>query len=248
MKKNIIITGCSSGIGLCLATSIAKKYNIIATVHKKQDINKIKKLGIDCYKLDLANQSSIIDTIAIILKKYHNIYTIIHNGAYGQPGALMDINRKTLEQQFAVNLFGVHQLTNLLLPNLLQQSSAKIIYISSVLGLVAAPLKGCYTASKFALEGLAQTLRLELQRTNIKVAIIEPGPIESNFRLNAYNAFKKNIIINNSIYQNDYKKMIKNQLSKKKSKWTLPATAVLTQVMHILDNKPKKSLSYNYTN
>jgi short-subunit dehydrogenase len=239
--KTIIITGCSSGIGFCLATNLHnhQEYEVVATARTPKDIKKLQDLGIKTYPLDLADKNSVDDFSKQVLTDYSNIYAIIHNGAYGQAGALMDISREVLESQFATNLFGTHQLTNNFLPNLLTQKSARIIYISSVLGIVAAPFRGCYNSSKFALEGLAQTLRLELFDTNIKVSTIQPGPITSKFRDNAYQSFVDNVDENSSIYKEKYQQLITRLTNKKPSKWTLPPEAVLKQVIHAMGKKPK---------
>jgi short-subunit dehydrogenase len=238
-KRVVVITGCSSGIGKCLATELKNNYTIVATVRNPQDKQALLNLGIDSITLDLADPSSVQTASQYILQKYSDIYAIIHNAAYGQAGALLDVSREVLEAQFATNVFGVHQLTNALLPNLLQQSSARIIYISSVLGLVAAPFRGCYNASKFALEGLAQTLRLELADTNIKVSTIQPGPITSKFRENAYQSFRNNIDVKNSIYQKKYQTMIQRLKNDAPSRWTLPPQAVVKKVQHALEKTPK---------
>lgn len=245
MKKNnhtlqtIVITGCSSGIGLCLATNLHTKFKVIATVRSQNDIKKLENLGVDCYQLDLADECSVKNTSALILTKYPNIYAIIHNGAYGQAGALMDISRSVLEEQFATNVFGVHQLTNAFLPSLLQQKSGRIIYISSVLGIVAAPFRGSYNSSKFALEGLAQTLRLELLDTNIKVSTIQPGPITSKFRENAYQSFVQNVDKHSSIYKEKYQQMIMRLQNESPSKWTLPPERVVQDTLKALGDNPK---------
>lgn len=239
MKKAVVITGCSTGIGYSLALNLNKEYKVIATVRSFDDIAKFKKLKIECYKLDLADKDCVKDTTQIILKKNPNIYALINNGAYGQAGALLDISREVLEEQFATNVFGTHQLTNLFIPNLIKQKNARIIYISSVLGFVCAPFRGSYNSSKFALEGLAQTLRLELAHTNIKVSTIQPGPIESKFRENAYQSFKDNVDLGKSVYQDKYQVMTKRLESNKPSKWTLPPEAVLKTVNHALNDNPK---------
>jgi short-subunit dehydrogenase len=237
--KVVIITGCSSGIGLDIAQTLTHDFTVIATVRKSDDIAKLTQQNIECYQLDLASSDSIQNAVKTIMSKYPNIYGIIHNGAYGQPGALIDISREVLTQQFETNVFGIHELNNLLLPNLIQQKSARIIYISSVLGFVCAPMRGAYNASKFALEGLAQTLRLELAHTSVKVSVIQPGPIASKFRENALNKLKANIDIKASDYQELYERTLSRLQNETPSKWTLPASGVSKKVMHALGVKPK---------
>lgn len=107
---------------------------------------------------------------------------LFNNAAFGQPGAVEDLSREVLRNQFETNVFGTHELTNLIIPIMRQQGHGRIIYNSSVLGFVAMRYRGAYNASKFALEGLVDTLRIELHGTNIKLSLVEPGPIESHFR------------------------------------------------------------------
>ena len=160
--------------------------------------------------------------ISELYQKTDNLYALINNGAYGQAGALEDISRDALEKQFQVNVFGWHELTNLVLPKMRKENIGRVIYISSVLGFVAMPFRGPYVASKFAIEGLVNTLRLELSDTNIKFSLIQPGPIESKFRANAYLAYKENVDSKHSNYQAQYDLMIKRLESDKNAQYTLP--------------------------
>ena len=136
--------------------------------------------------LDLASSVSIKSAIFKLYQKTDSLYALINNGAYGQAGALEDISREALEKQFQANVFGWHELTNLVLPSMKERNLGRIVYISSVLGFVAMPFRGPYVASKFAIEGLVDTLRLELKKTRIKLCLVQPGPIESKFRQNAF--------------------------------------------------------------
>ena len=189
--RTVLITGCSSGIGLCLAEGLRSAgYHVFATARKEEDVTKLKKLGFDAFLLDLASSKSIKTAIYELYQKTDSLYALINNGAYGQAGALEDISREALEKQFQTNVFGWHELTNLVLPSMKARNKGRVIYISSVLGFVAMPFRGPYVASKFAIEGLVNTLRLELKKTKIKLSLIQPGPIESKFRQNAFLAFK----------------------------------------------------------
>ena len=145
-----------------------------------------------------------------------------------------------MEEQFQTNFFGWHELNNLVLPSMKKQGGGRIIYISSVLGFVALPFRGPYIASKYALEGLVDTLRLELRKTNIQLSLVQPGPIESDFRQNAYLSFQKHVDLNNSDYREDYERMIKRLNSPNNAKFTLGPEAVLKPVLHALEsNSPK---------
>ncbi|MBL6985424.1 MAG: SDR family NAD(P)-dependent oxidoreductase, partial [Candidatus Thioglobus sp.] len=178
--------------------------------------------------------------MSVINTKVDGLYGLIHNGAYGQVGALEDISREVLEAQFQANVFGWHELTNCVLPTMKSNNTGRIIYLSSVLGFVAMPFRGPYNASKFAIEGLVDTLRLELSNTNIQLSLIQPGPIESKFRENAYLAFTENIDQENSDYQQNYASMIQRLKSDKTADFTLPPEAVLKCVLHALDSSTAK--------
>ena len=240
--RAVLITGCSSGIGLCLAHGLRNAgYRVFATVRKKEDMIKLKKLGFDVFLLDLSSSQSIRTAIDEIYQKTDSLYSLINNGAYGQTGALEDISREALEKQFQANVFGWHELTNLVLPSMKERNEGRIIYISSVLGFVAMPFRGPYVASKFAIEGLVDTLRLELKQTRIKLSLVQPGPIKSKFRQNALLAFKENVDPSNSDYKREYKTMIKRLNSDKNVKFTLAPESVLRCVLHALKSKVPKN-------
>ena len=240
--KTVLITGCSSGIGFCLAHGLrAAGYRVFATARKEKDITKLKELGFDAFLLDLASSGSIKAAISELYQKTDSLYALINNGAYGQAGALEDISREALEKQFQVNVFGWHELTNLVLPSMKEKNVGRIVYISSVLGFVAMPFRGPYVASKFAIEGLVDTLRLELKQTKIKLSLIQPGPIESKFRQNAFLAFKENVDSSNSDYKREYKTMIERLNSDKNVQFTLSPESVLRCVLHALESKVPKN-------
>ncbi|SMM98420.1 Putative NAD(P)-dependent oxidoreductase EC-YbbO [uncultured Candidatus Thioglobus sp.] len=247
MKKSVLITGCSGGIGLCVAKGLKQAgYRVFATARQKQDVDSLKAQGFEAWQLDLSSSKSINTATKAIFEKTPHLYGLIHNGAYGQVGALEDISRQTLEAQFQTNVFGWHELTNLVLPTMKKQNEGRIIYLSSVLGFVAMPFRGSYNASKFAIEGLANTLRLELANTRIKLSLIQPGPIESDFRLNAYKVFMRNVDMENSDYRASYQKMIVRLQSKELADFTLPAEAVLKCCLHALGAKRAK-IHYHVT-
>ena len=240
--KSVLITGCSSGIGLCIAKGLKDKgYRVFASARSRDDVKNLQNLGFESLLLDLSSSESINAAVFKLYEMTDNIYALINNGAYGQAGALEDISRDALVTQFQSNVFGWHELTNLILPRMRNVNAGRIIYISSVLGFVAMPFRGPYVASKFAIEGLIGTLRLEFSNTNIKFSSIQPGPIESKFRENAYLAFKKNVDISNSHYQDQYKIMIKRLQSGKNVKFTLPPEAVLKNAIHALESSNPKN-------
>ena len=240
--RSVLITGCSSGIGLCIAKGLKEKgYRVFASARKSSDVKNLQNLGFESLLLDLSSSESINAAVFKLYEMTDELYALINNGAYGQAGALEDISREALNKQFQSNVFGWHELTNLVLPKMRHSNEGRIVYISSVLGFVAMPFRGPYVASKFAIEGLVGTLRLELRDTNIKLSSIQPGPIESKFRQNAYLAFKQNVDISSSHYKNQYKFMIKRLQSGKNAKFTLPPEAVLKSVTHALESSNPKN-------
>jgi NAD(P)-dependent dehydrogenase (short-subunit alcohol dehydrogenase family) len=245
--KTILITGCSSGIGYSTALELKKRgHNVIATARKSEDVARLTQEGFTALQLDLADSQSIQQAVNHALELTDGkIDALFNNGAFGQPGAVEDLTRDVLKFQFETNLFGTHELTNLLVPLMRRQGHGRIIYNSSVLGLVAMRYRGAYNASKFALEGLADTLRLELYGTHIHISLIEPGPILSNFRNNSYVLYKKNIDPTHSHHKEAYEAM-EARLQKEGAAvaFTLPAEAVTGKVIHALEAKKPKMRYY----
>ena len=248
--RNVLITGCSSGIGYCVAKGLkARGYNVFASARKAEDVARLEAEGFKTLLLDLADPESVQDAVyELMLRTNSELYAVFHNGAYGQAGALEDITRATLEKQFATNVFGWHQLTNMLLPLMRQRNEGRIIYNSSLLGYIALPFRGAYNASKYAIEGLADTLRLELADTDIKLSLIEPGPIESRFRANALQSLQDNVDIEKSPHRDKYQATIR-RLSKPgpAAPFTLPPEAVLQKVIHALESanpKPRYRVTF----
>lgn len=243
MEKYVLITGCSSGIGLCAALTLNQQgYKVIASCRQDKDVQRLQDSGLTCIKLDLADSASIKAGVAQALEiSGQNLYAIINNGAYGQPGAIEDLPVEALKAQFATNFFGWHELTTLLMPHFRRQNYGRIIQISSVLGFAATRYRGAYNSSKFALEGWSDTLRLELRGSNIHISILEPGPIETQFRPNALQAFRHWIDMDSSFHKQEYQQQLA-RLSKEKSsnKYTLPPQACIEPILHALESdKPK---------
>jgi len=247
LTKSILITGCSSGIGYSTATELKKRgHYVIATARKTEDVTRLTQEGFTTIQLDLADSQSIQQTVNHAVELTDGkIDALFNNGAFGQPGAVEDLTRDVLRYQFETNLFGTHELTNLLIPLMRRQGHGRIIYNSSVLGLVALKYRGAYNASKFALEALADTLRLELHGTNIHISLIEPGPILSDFRKNSYALYKKNIDPSHSFHKEAYKAMeARLQNEGAAVAFTLPAKAVADKVIHALEAKQPKMRYY----
>ncbi|WP_435929363.1 SDR family oxidoreductase [Dryocola sp. BD613] len=183
MQKSILITGCSSGIGLASAKELQSLgYRILAACRKPEDVERMNQAGFTGVLLDLDSPQSVERAAAEVIALTGNrLYGLFNNGGYGVYGPLQTLSREQLEQQFSTNFFGAHQLTMLLLPAMLPHREGRIVMTSSVMGLIATPGRGAYAASKYALEAWSDTLRMELHHSGIKVSLIEPGPIRTQF-------------------------------------------------------------------
>ena len=245
--KSVLITGCSSGIGLSVAEGLrGKGYRVFATARKASDVARLTAAGFESLQLDLADPTSIRTAVDdILVRTDGTLDALFNNGAYGQPGAVEDLSREVLRAQFETNLFGWHELTNRVIPVMRRQGHGRIIQNSSVLGFVALQFRGAYNASKFALEGLTDTLRLELAGTGIHVSLIEPGPITSRFRENAFKAYQRNINPDTSVHRDKYMRM-EERLTKQGPAvpFTLPPEAVLKKVLHALESRRPKARYY----
>ncbi len=242
--RNVLITGCSSGIGYCVAKGLRERgYQVFTSARKAEDVERLESEGFKTLQLDLADPESVQDAVyELMLRTNSELYAVFHNGAYGQAGALEDLSREALEKQFASNVFGWHQLTTMLMPILRQRNEGRIIYNSSLLGFVALPFRGAYNASKYAIEGLADTLRLELADTDIKVCLIEPGPIESRFRANALQALREEVMVDQSVHRLKYQGAIQRlEKQGKAAPFTLPPEAVLEKVIAALESPNPKA-------
>ncbi|OLQ87431.1 short-chain dehydrogenase [Vibrio ponticus] len=249
MTKAILITGCSTGIGYVTAHALHQRgYQVIASCRKAEDVERLQNEGLTCIQLDLNSASSISKAVQQTLTLTDGkLYALFNNGAYGQPGALEDLPVAGLRAQFETNFFGWHQLVCEVLPVMRAQGEGRIVQNSSVLGFAAMKYRGAYNASKFAIEGWSDTLRLELADTNIKISLIEPGPIETQFRANALQAFNQWINIESSAHKAQYQQQIA-RLAKESSNnaFVLPAEACIKPVIHALEaEKPK--LRYRIT-
>lgn len=246
-QKTIFITGCSTGIGYTTAQVLKQRgYRVICSARKDADVSRLRAEGFETLQLDLADSSSIHQAVKQLLKLTDGkLDGLFNNGAFGQPGAVEDLSRDVLRNQFETNFFGTHELTNLIIPVMRKHGYGRIIYNSSILGFVAMKYRGAYNASKFALEGLVDTLRIELYNTNIKLCLIEPGPITSQFRKNAFAMYKQNIDPTLSFHKNTYSEM-EQRLQKEgpAAPFTLPAEAVAERVIHAMESKKPKIRYY----
>ncbi len=233
----MLVTGCSSGIGRATVPYLRDRgFRVIASVRRAEDAAGLEAEGVPVVRLDYADADSVCSGFdAALAVAGGRLYGVFHNGAYGQPGALEDVPRQALEAQFQTNVFGWHQLTTLCIPVMRAAGSGRIVFNSSVLGFAAMPFRGAYSASKFAIEGLADTLRLELAGTGIAVSLVEPGPIRSQFRANALRAFDRYIDAERSVFCESYR-AVRARLEKEGdvTPFSLQPEAVASCVLHAL--------------
>lgn len=241
MKKSILITGCSTGIGLCAAQTLHQRgYQVFAGVRKEEDYQRLVQQGIQPVFLNLTDSKSIHTALNTVLAKTGgHLHALFNNAGYGQPGAVEDINRDSLRAQFETNVFGLQELTNLVIPIMRLQGHGRIINVSSILGFIPMAYRGAYCASKYALEALSETLNMELRGTakNIFVSLIEPGAISSQFRGSARSAYEQNIPHQSSAHKSQYQKILANfEKMQDKVPFIQPPEAVVKKLIHALES------------
>jgi NAD(P)-dependent dehydrogenase (short-subunit alcohol dehydrogenase family) len=248
-ERSILVTGCSSGIGRCTALGLkARGYRVFATARAAEDLERLQDEGLEVIRLHLDDPEAVEEAADEALgASGGHLYGLFNNGAYGQPGAVEDLSWQALEEQLRTNVLGWHALTRRVLPGMRRRGEGRIIQNSSVLGLVAMAYRGAYNCSKFALEGLTDTLRLELHGSGIWVSLIEPGPISSRFRENAHAKFKQHIDAENSIHRDSYRALETRLVQEgDTTSFTLPPDAVLKRVVHALES-PRPRARYPVT-
>jgi NAD(P)-dependent dehydrogenase (short-subunit alcohol dehydrogenase family) len=238
-QRTILVTGCSSGIGAFCARALkADGWRVFATVRKQEDLASLAADGIEAFRMDYANADSIADFVReVTAASGSRIDALFNNGAYGQPGAVEDLKTDVLREQFETNVFGWHDLTRQIVPLMRKRGQGRIVQCSSILGVVPYRYRGAYTASKFALEGLSVTLRMELQGSGIHVSLIEPGPITSRFTANALAKMNEHIDIRHSVHATDYRRQLARlDGSGKPSRHKLGPDAVYAVLKHALNS------------
>lgn len=243
-ERTILITGCASGIGHDAAHGLkARGWRVFATCRKPEDCARLAGEGLESFPLDYADEDSIAAAVSEALSRTGGrLDALFNNGAFACPGAVEDLPRGALREIFETNLFGVHDLTRRVIPAMRAQGSGRIVNCSSVLGLVGAKWRGAYVATKFALEGLSDVLRLEMQGTGIEVILIEPGPVTSRIRANSIPHFEKWVDWQASARAGQYRESLLKRLyeSRAPDRWELPPAAVTAQLARALeDRRPK---------
>ncbi|MDF7823419.1 SDR family NAD(P)-dependent oxidoreductase [Pontiellaceae bacterium B12227] len=239
-KRTVLVTGCSSGIGEATAYFLRDHgWTVFPTARKEEDLAKLRKDGFDAIELDLGDSASVQRAVKLLLEKVpEGLGGLVNNAGVAMPGAVEDMNRDALRRQFEVNVFGTQELTNALVPTLREQGWGRIVTVSSIYGLIAAPMVGAYCASKFAVEALGDAQRVELTGTGITLSLIEPGPIVSAFRRNAAAAMEENVITDDVRYADSYKKEAarRKKQFKKVDFINRPPEDVARKIFHALES------------
>ncbi len=247
-EKSILITGCSSGIGyVCAHGMLARGWRVFAACRKAEDCARLKAEGFDAPLLDYQDEASITAALNDVLTATGGtLDALFNNGAYAIPGATEDLPTDALRDIFETNFFGWHTLTRAVLPVMRAQGHGRIIQCSSVLGLIAMPWRGAYNATKFALEGLTDTLRMEMRNTPIKIIAIEPGPITSEFRKNSIRQFERWVDWQSSPRAAQYESDLLTRLhsSTESSTFELGPEAVLKKLVHACEAPRPKPRYY----
>tara|TARA_R110002110_G_scaffold196574_2_gene406428 strand:+ start:3105 stop:3932 length:828 start_codon:yes stop_codon:yes gene_type:complete len=234
--RSILITGCSSGIGYACAQGMrARGWRVFASCRKQADCDRLIAKGFDAPLLDYADESTITSALDTVLAATGGrLDVLFNNGAFALPGAVEDLPTDGLRSIFETNVFGWHTLTRAVIPVMRAQGHGRIVQCSSVLGLVTIPWRGAYAASKFALEGLTDTLRIEMRQTGIDVCLIEPGPVTSRIRVNSIPHFERWIDWRSSPRAAQYETQLRKRLyeTKGRDRFELGPDAVLKKLVH----------------
>ena len=246
--RSILITGCSSGIGLDAARTLrARGWRVFATCRQEVDCDRLRGEGLESFRLDYADEASIADAVTeVVARTGGTLDALYNNGAFACPGAVEDLPRGALRAIFETNLFGYHDLTRRLIPLMRAQGHGRIINCSSVLGLVGMTWRGAYVATKFAMEGLTDVMRIEMRGTGIDIILIEPGPITTRIRENAIPHFEKWVDWQASARSDQYK-TLRGRLygvKAKKDAFELGPEAVTAKLVHALEAKRPKARYY----
>ncbi len=182
MAKTVLLTGCSSGVGKATASAFLEDgWTVFATARDPADIEALGEAGCRTLALDVTDDDSIDAAVETVFDAVETLDCLVNNAGYGQFGPIEDVPVEEVQAQFDVNVYGPHRLLRAVLPTLREQESGTIINVSSVAGRVSPPGMGTYSASKFALEAMSDALRSELAPLGVDVALVEPGPVATNF-------------------------------------------------------------------
>ncbi len=239
--RSVLITGCSSGIGRDAARSLrARGWQVFAACRKEADCEALRAEGFASPRLDYADPASIRAALDQVLTATGGrLDALFNNGAFATPGAVEDLPTDALRDIFEANFFGWHDLTRAVLPVMRAQGHGRVVQCSSVLGFAPMPWRGAYVASKYALEGLTHVLRLEMRDTPVRIILIEPGPITTDFRKNAARNFERWIDWQASPRADQYERQLRPRLyasAQGGDPGELPPAAVTRWLIHALES------------
>lgn len=245
-ERSILITGCSTGIGYHCAVAMKERgWQVFATVRNEVDQKKLQTEGLNALIMDYTDISSIRDCVKEVLAATNNkLDALFNNGAYGQVGAVEDLTTDVLRAQFEANVFGWHELTRLLIPSMRENRAGRIVQCSSVLGFISMKYRGAYSASKFAIEALSDTMRMELMGAGIHVSLIEPGPIESKFVARTITVFEQTIDAKNSPHNAVYEKRMARMKRGGANRFKLGPEVVQKRLVHAVESANPKARYY----
>ena len=248
-QKSILITGCSSGIGYDAAVTMRNRgWRVFAACRALADCERLRAEGFDSPHLDYTDTASIAAALDDVLRATcGTLDAVFNNGAHGLPAAVEDLPTDALRAIFEANFFGWHDLTHRAIPVMRAQGHGRIVQCSSVLGFTVMRWRGAYTATKFALEGLTDTLRIEMRDTPIHVSLIEPGPITTKIRENAIPHFEKWIDWRASPRAAQYEASLTKRLytpSTGPDPFELPPSAVSKKLVHALESRRPRPRYY----
>lgn len=246
-EKTILITGCSSGLGYDAAHGLrARGWRVFASCRKPEDCDRLRSEGFESPLIDYADTDSIFNGLAEVLETTGGtLDALYNNGAFACPAAVEDLPRGAMREIFETNVFGVHELTQAVIPVMRNQGYGRIINCSSVLGIVGMKWRGAYVSTKFALEGLTDVLRIEMADTDIRIILVEPGPITSKIRVNSIPHFEKWINWEGSARRDQYMKLRERLYTDSgPDQFELPASAVTKKLIHALESRRPKPRYY----
>jgi len=238
--RNVLITGCSSGIGAAAARILASRgWTVIPTARKPDHMDRLREMGLCPVHLDLSTPESVVHAARRALEiAGGRLGAIVNNAGYGQPGAMEDLDREMLRRQFEVNLFGLMELTNFFIPHFIRQGFGRVVNVSSMVGRIALPFMGAYSASKFALEAVSDAMRVELNGSGVAVSLIEPGPIATRFGGNARYHLEGLLGKSDSRFLNFYQRFARSHDEQPaRSLFRLPPEAVARKIVHALESR-----------
>ena len=248
--RSVLVTGCSSGIGLATAEMLRSRgWKVFPTARKTADLAALRQAGFEAVELDVASSESIAAAVASIMEKNGGkLGAVVNNAGFGMPGAIQDLTRDAMRHQFEVNLFGLQELTNRLIPVFREQGGGRIVNISSVVGRLSLPFMGVYSASKFALEAVSDAQRIELSPDAISVSIVEPGPIRTRFSTHCAEEGEQALDTEHSRFGSAYRKYFDTRRNggMAEDRFRLPPEAVAKKIVHALES-PRPRIRYCVT-